>query len=180
MDRISAIPHQKQAVVFVQNIRRNYMSKNKNERPRSGGCMIAGAVLLIAAGLWGAVRLSETDDSIRGSTNSERIQFINSCGWETEATHCDLTEVRIPTNFDEVYEEYNDLQILQGFDLRPYRAHSVKKYTYNITNYHTEGASAFSQEMYANILVENGIIIAADISSGEAGGLVTVLYHDET
>lgn len=155
------------------------MSKSKTTRPRSGGCIMAGAALLIAAGIWGAVRLSETDDSISGMTNGDRIAFINACGWETETTHCDLTEVRIPTNFDDVYEQYNDLQLLQGFDLRPYRAHSVKKYTYNITNYLSAGASAPSAEMYANLLVENGRIIGADISSGEAGGLVTVLFHEE-
>ena len=155
------------------------MSKSKRKRPHSGGCIMAGAALLIAAGIWGAVRLSETDNSISGITNGDRIAFINSCGWETEATHCDLTEVRIPTSFDDIYEEYNDLQLLQGFDLRPYRAHSVKKYTYTITNFHSAGTAASSPEMYANLLVENGKIIGADISSAEAGGLVTVLYHAE-
>ena len=140
---------------------------------------MAGAALLLAAGIWGAVRLSEGEDGISGATNGDRIAFINYCGWETEATHCELTEVRIPTNFDEVYEEYNNIQILQGFDLRPYRSHSVKKYTYNITNFHSVGAAASAPEMYANLLVENGKIIGADISSAEAGGLVTVLYHAE-
>ncbi len=140
---------------------------------------MAGAALIIAAGAWGMMRLSATDDSIAGGTNADRIAFISACGWETGATHCDMTEVRIPTNFDEVYEEYNTIQQLQGFDLRPYRAHSVKKYTYNITNYRPQGSTASSPEMYANLLVENDRIIAADISSGEAGGLVTVLFHEE-
>ena len=156
------------------------MNRSDRKRQRSGGCMMAGAALLVAAGIWGAVRLSEQADGISGATNGERVAFINSCGWETEAAHCELTEVRIPVNFDEVYEEYNDIQRMQGFDLRPYRAHSVKKYTYNIINYRNEGASVPSAEIYANLLVENGEIIAADISSGEAGGFVTVLMHDDT
>lgn len=155
------------------------MDKKGKTKTRSGGCIMAGAVLLIAAGIWGAVKLSEQDDRISGATNGERIAFINSCGWETGNMHCDLTEVRIPVNFDEVYEEYNDLQMLQGFDLRPYRAHSVKKYTYNITNYRSSGSADAVAEMYANLLVEDGEIIGADISSGEAGGLVTVLYHED-
>lgn len=155
------------------------MERKKHSRPRSGGCAMAGAALLLAAGIWGAVRLSEDDDAIAGATNDQRIAFINACGWETEATHCELTEVRIPVDFDEVYEEYNRIQIMQGFDLREYRAHSVKKYTYNLTNYRPDGANDAHALIYANLLVENGEIIGADISSGEAGGLVTVLYHEE-
>ena len=149
------------------------------KKARSGGCMAAGMALLIAAGIWGILQLSEKDEAIAGSSNAERISFINECGWQTEATHCDLTEVRIPVNFDEIYEEYNELQLMQGFDLRPYRAHSVKKYTYYITNYRENGSSAAAPDIYANLLVEDGEIIAADISSAEAGSLVTVLKYKE-
>ena len=143
---------------------------------RSGGCMALGLALLAAAGAWGAVRLAAQDERIAGGTNAERIAFINECGWQTEATHCEVTEVRVPVDFDEVYEEYNELQRMQGFDLRPYRAHSVKKYTYIITN-HSDNVNA--PDICANLLVEDGEIIAADISSAEAGGMVTVLKYSE-
>lgn len=145
------------------------------KKTRGGGCMVLGLALLAAAGIWGVVRLSMDREDIAGGTNAERIAFINECGWQTEATHCELTEVRIPVNFDEVYEEYNELQQLQGFDLRPYRAHSVKKYTYIITNYH-ENVNA--PDIYADLLVEDGKIIGADISSlGDS--MVTVLKYSE-
>ena len=149
------------------------------KKRRSGSCMLIGMALLIAAGAWGIFRLSEGNDTIAGSTNAERIAFINECGWQTEASHCELTEVRIPVNFDEVYEQYNELQLMQGFDLRPYRAHSVKKYTYCITNYREEGSTSAAPDIFANLLVEDGEIIAADISSAEAGSLVTVLKYDK-
>lgn len=152
------------------------MMTKKNTR---GGCaLLAGAVLLIAAAIWGLVRLSGGESPPDGSTNNARISFINGCGWETEATHCELTEIRIPVNFDEVYEEYNELQLKQGFDLRPYRAHSVKQYTYLITNYRDDSGGAPLPDIYADLLVENGCIIGADISSGEAGSFVAVLKHD--
>ncbi len=148
------------------------------KKSRSGICMIAGMALLAAAGIWGVMRLSDGKTAISGSSNAERIAFINECGWQTEMTHCELTEVRIPVNFDDVYEEYNDLQLMQGFDLRPYRAHSVKKYTYYITNYR-ENASAADADIFANLLVEDGKIIGADISSAEAGSFVTVLKYEK-
>lgn len=148
---------------------------------RSPVLIAAGFLLLAAAAVWGIIRLSSGDEAIPAATNEQRIAFIRECGWETELTHCDLTEVRIPVNFDEVYEEYNGLQLMQGFDLRPYRAHSVKKYTYLISNYREEEGGTPLPDIYANLLVEDGVLIGADISSGEAGGLVTVLKHaDET
>lgn len=149
-------------------------------KKRGGGALIAGALLLIAAAIWGLVRLSGGAAPIDGSTNEARISFINSCGWETDVSHCELTEIRIPVNFDEIYEEYNALQKKQGFDLRPYRAHSVKQYTYLIHNYREAGCDTPLPDIYANLLVENGVIIGADISSGEAGSFVTVLKHDES
>ncbi len=149
------------------------------KKSRSRGCVLIGIALLAAAGIWGAMRVASDEDSIAGSSNAERIAFINGCGWQTEVTHCELTEVRIPVNFDEVYEDYNHIQQLQGFDLRPYRAHSVKKYTYNITNYSGNGNPSLIPDICANLLVEDGVIIGADISSPEAGGLVTVLKHEE-
>lgn len=150
-----------------------------SKKTHNSGCLTAGIVLLVAAAIWGLVRLSGGSDAIQGATNEQRLSFINQCGWETDMTHCELTEVRIPVNFDEVYEEYNEIQLMQGFDLRPYRAHSVKKYTYNISNYLSEGSSSALPDIYANLLVEDGQIIGADISSGEAGGMVTVLKHEE-
>ncbi len=146
---------------------------------RPAGLIVIGLVLLAAAGAWGIFRLSAGDEGIEGATNAQRIAFINECGWQTDVTHCDVTEVRIPVNFDDVYSDYNDIQLLQGFDLRPYRAHSVKKYTYNISNFRPEGSSAPAADIYANLLVEDGMIIGADISSGESGGLLTVLMHDD-
>lgn len=149
------------------------------QNTRSGGALIAGAVLLILAAIWGLIKLSGGAKPVDGSTNNARIAFITSCGWETDPTHCELTEVRIPVNFDEVYEEYNHLQLEQGFDLRPHRAHSVKQYTYLIHNYHDVGSGTPLPDIYANLLVENGEIIGADISSGEAGSFVAVLRHEE-
>ncbi len=133
--------------------------------------LLIGVILLLAAGVWIIFKLVIPDNKgIAGGTNEERIAFIESCGWETGITHSDLCEVRIPINFDEAYSEYNDIQRKQGFDLRKYRACTVKKYTFPIKN-----AGNDNTELFANLLVYEGMIIGADISSAEAGGIVTVL-----
>ncbi len=140
---------------------------------RSGKTLLLGVILLISAALWGLVRLAGSDnDKIPGATNEERLAYIESFGWDAGITHTDAREVRIPANFDEEYEQYNALQKEQGFDLMKYRARSVKKFTYTITNF--EGADPVVP-ITANLLVLDGEIIGADISSAEAGGFVTVL-----
>lgn len=137
--------------------------------------LMAGIIMLIVAAIWALTRIfGGGSEGIPGETNQQRIDYIESFGWNTGITHCELEEVRIPVNFDEVYEEYNDLQRKQGFDLTRYRAHSVKKYTYEISR-----TDDNPLPLYANLLVENGIIIGADITSAEAGGLITVLAEPE-
>ncbi len=144
------------------------------ERKRgSGKALLIGILLLLAAAVWVVIRLTVVNGGgIPGDTNEERISYINSFGWSTGITHSDVKEVRIPAEFDEAYEQYNALQKEQGFDLRRYRACRVKKYTYQIENF-DEGDPAVP--IAANLLVYEGRIIGADISSAEADGLVTVL-----
>lgn len=141
-------------------------------KKRSGKAMIIGAVLLILAGLWGIVRLTSHGSELPdGGTAEKRIEYIRSFGWEVGIAPTAIKEIRIPANFDEAYEQYNALQREQGFDLRKYRACYAYKYTYDILNY----SEPSPVPICANLIVYEGQIIGADISSSEASGLVTVL-----
>lgn len=142
------------------------------KRKRSEKAAVIGAVMLILAGLWGLIRLNlNGDDRPDGSTAEKRIEYIKSFGWDVGIAPTTIKEIRIPANFDEAYEQYNALQREQGFDLRKYRACYAYKYTYDILNYTTPS----SVPICANLIVCDGRIIGADISSSEANGLVTVL-----
>lgn len=141
-------------------------------KKRSGKALIIGVILLILAGLWGIIRLNTGgDDRPDGSTAEQRIEYIRSFGWDVGIAPTAIKEIRIPANFDEAYEQYNALQREQGFDLRKYRACYAYKYTYDILNY----AEPSPVPICANLIVYEGRIIGADISSSEANGLVTVL-----
>ena len=142
-----------------------------DRKKSEGKTILAGFLILSAAALWCAVKLSAQNESgIAGATNEQRVAYIESFGWDASTVPTDQREVRIPANFDEAYEEYNALQKEQGFDLRKYRACSVKKFTYLI-----DSRDDPAVPIVANLLVLDGEIIGADISSAEAGGLVTVL-----
>lgn len=150
------------------------MSEKKRH---SGKTMLLGVLLLAGAALWGLFRLNSSGSGgVCGETNSDRLSYIESFGWDAGIIHTDVCEVRIPAEFDEAYEQYNALQLEQGFDLRRYRACTVKKYTYNIKE---AGGEAPAVPMLASLLVLDGEIIGADISSAEADGFVTVLAGNE-
>ncbi len=142
-------------------------------RARSGKTAVIGIILLIAAGIWILTRfISTAAGGISGKNDYERIAFIESFGWDAGNVPVEIEEIRIPVEFDEAYEQYNDLQREQGFDLRKYRAHIAKKYTYELKNF---DGSTPAVPIFANLIVIDGNIVGADISSAQADGLVTVL-----
>ncbi len=143
------------------------------KKPRSGRTAMIGVILIILAAVWGIVRLSAgSGPRVSGETNEERVKYIESFGWDSDTVPSEVEEIRIPSRFDEAYEQYNALQKEQGFDLRKYRACYVKKYTYPIKNF--DGADP-AVPICANLLVIDGEIVGADISSAEADGLVAAL-----
>ena len=102
----------------------------KNDTKRSRLPLAAGLILFAAAALWALTRsFGCGTDSIPGATNKQRIAYIESFGWDPGFTHTAVENVRIPVEFDDVYEEYNALQRKQGFDLRKYRAHTPSSAT---------------------------------------------------
>ena len=138
----------------------------KDQTKRSRLPLVLGLLLLAAAVVWLGCRLIRSGESgIPGETEQQRISYIESFGWDAGITRVDVKEIRIPVDFDEVYEEYNAIQRQQGFDLRRYRAHSVRQYTYEISRTDDDPVP-----MLAHLLVENGVIIGADITSAQAGG----------
>ena len=99
-------------------------------------------------------------------TAEDRIAFLRQFGWEVETVPVEEAEVTIPAEFDKVYQSYNELQKRQGLDLLKYKNKRVTRYTYKVTNYKSEG------EVWANLFVYRGKIIACDVSSADPTGFV--------
>lgn len=137
---------------------------------------VFACILLCFAAVWFVLRIvSNPKEGPDGSTNASRIAFIQSYGWETAAVPDSVEEVRIPARFDEAYEQYNALQKEQGFNLKRYSAAYAHKYTYRITNYEGENPVV---PINVNLLVIDGKIIGADISSAQADGFVAALVKE--
>ena len=129
----------------------------------------AAVVVLLALLLTGGNEPSappeEGGPSLDASTNEARIAFLSSFGWTVNDVPTETQEVRVPTEFNEVFTRYNTLQQSQGFDLSELAGKTLRRYVYAITNYpgSTEGC-------YATVLVYKNKIVGGDVSCTNQGG----------
>jgi len=80
--------------------------------------------VLIAAGLFllfNAKKEADSDKLFTMSTNAERVEYLNSKGWIVNPDPVSTTDIVIPSEFNDTYKSYNDLQQSQGFDLSQYK-----------------------------------------------------------
>jgi len=109
---------------------------------------------------------------INCSTAALREDYLSSLGWKYgEVTQ---KEVTIPATFNQVYQNYNELQKEQGFNLENYKGRTAVLYTYTITNYND------NENVIANLLVSDGVLIGADLCdpSADSGFLVALGKND--
>lgn len=99
-------------------------------------------------------------------TNEDRVSFLKSYGWEVAPEAVEIVEVTIPSEFDKVYQQYNELQKGEGLDLKKYRGKSVKRYTYTVENYDSETT------VFANVIVYKNKVIGGDVSSADPNGFI--------
>ncbi len=105
--------------------------------------------------------------SRKAKDNEERRTFLTQLGWTCGEEPVEVMDIRVPEAFNDVYEQYNELQKSQGFDLEKYAGKRVKRYTYEITNYPGE-----TEGVRANLLVADGVVIGGDISSVALDGFM--------
>ena len=127
-------------------------------------------VLVIAAVIFAAVyainRVLKPKDIVMTS-EQEMLNFLHDLGWETSESAINIREVTIPAEWNEVYAKYNDLQLQQGFDLEDYKGASATVYSFRILNY-----DGRPDNMVANLLICDGVLVGGDISCTELGGFM--------
>lgn len=111
----------------------------------------------------------------RGETDTRSIEFLNGYGWEVEERVIDQADVIIPKPFDRVYENYNEIQLEAGLDLRPYMGMRGVRYTYIVTNYPKD----VGEEVRANVICINGKPIGGDIMTVSLQGFMHSLKFSD-
>lgn len=108
--------------------------------------------------------------NMRVETDEQRLAFFSQFGWQVNETPVEIKEIVVPTEFDDTYTEYNDLQKQQNLNLEKYKGVRVKSFSYEVLNY--PGYTDKPGVIRANILVYDNTVIAGDICSIELNGFM--------
>lgn len=132
--------------------------------------LVIMVVLLIGAVFRFDIRPETTESETSGTDSFSVADYIASFGIETDESTCVIDEVIVPTEFNDVYENYNAIQKEQGFDLALYKGKTLSRYTLEVTNY-TEK----EKDVFAEVLTYRGKVVAADIYCTNAEGFILPL-----
>ena len=109
----------------------------------------------------------EIERPTRVRTNEQRLQYIASYGWKVEPEPVEIIEVIIPSEFDAVYGEYNELQKAAGYDLARHAGRRAIRYTYVVTNYPGQ-----AEDVRLNLLVRDNRVIGGDVYMAGPNGFM--------
>ena len=109
-----------------------------------------------------------------GSTNEKRISYIKSYGWKVSEQPEEKTLTLIPEIFSKTLEQYNDMQLSSGFDLKPLSGKEITRFSYKLLNHPLDKNYA-----RVNIFVYKGQIVASDVSSTKLDGFMHAIYKKD-
>lgn len=110
------------------------------------------------------------------SDDRKNIEFLNNYGWETTGKYTEAVKITIPKTFDDVYKNYNELQLLAGLDLSKYKGKDAIRYTYIVKNFPLD----IDQTVYANVICVNKKPIAGDVMTVKSDGFMYSLNYLKT
>ena len=100
-------------------------------------------------------------------TSADASNFLAQFGWTVDGGNVKSAKVTIPSEFDKVFAQYNEIQRAQGLDLSKYKRKELTRYTFEVTNYPN-----YEGKVYANVLVYRNKVVAGDICSADVSGFV--------
>ncbi|MDR1157815.1 MAG: DUF4830 domain-containing protein [Oscillospiraceae bacterium] len=139
------------------------------------GVLLCGIILLVARLGADPQNVAEPTPAPRGiHDNDDRVAYLESFGWRVEPQPLEVQEVRIPDEFDPILQNYNEIQLSQGFDLSRHKGKRVIRYRYAILNYPQE-----TFEVYADLLVDGDTVIGSDVHTAELDGFMAGLTRPD-
>ena len=112
--------------------------------------------------------LSSCGKQYPAKTEEQIESFLSDNGVEMSGKPSEKS-ILIPEEFGEVYENYNELQKKQGFDLKKYRSKDATVYTYGVISVNGE----HKENTEAHVIVCGEVIIGGDIASVALDGEMT-------
>ena len=136
--------------------------------------VLAGVLLIAAIVLVRRLQAAPSpgEEPVTAATDQERVTYLGELGWEADPAPIETLTFSLPDPLNEAYEEYNQLQLEQGFDLTPYAGMQVQRYSYAIRNY-----PGYPEQVQADLYLCGGVIIAGDILYyGDQGFVATLEF----
>ncbi|MBE6800123.1 MAG: DUF4830 domain-containing protein [Ruminococcaceae bacterium] len=112
--------------------------------------------------------------SLSAVSEEDILSFISNYGWQVDDAPVEVRDVIIPETFDDVYNNYNEIQLEQGFNLEKYAGQRVKRWTYIVRNY--PDTSPTDDFIRINILVSDGVVVGGDVCSVKLDGFMHGFY----
>ena len=131
------------------------------------GLILSLGIVLSAVGERSLAVSADTEIDYGGiKTREDRIAFMERFGVKVDEDSEVSEQFRMPPDFDRVIVGYNELQRRQGLDLSKYKGKRVTRYTYKLSG---------EENVYANLFVHRGKIVACDVSDASPEGFVRPL-----
>ncbi len=100
-------------------------------------------------------------------TPQAQRDYAASYGWKIGDEPISVTEFTIADQFDKALEQYNEIQLSQGFDLRLLKGQTVRRYTYELLNYPSRKTG-----VRLSLVIADGAVVGGDISSVDGDGFM--------
>lgn len=146
-------------------------------RAQRNGAIILLLIALLAAGIVMVCGKMYRENREKIKENEDRIDYLFQLGWTAEPTPITEQIVLLPEEFPPVLEQYNSLQLQQGYDLKKYAGKEVEMYVYRILNYPQPPNSG---DVYACLYIYRGKVIGGDIHSASLTGFMEGLRKQQT
>lgn len=111
-----------------------------------------------------------------GSDKEHRLSYLSSLGWSCKELDNKTREITIPSQFNEIYQNYAQMLKESGYDIYAYRGEKATVYRYELLNF--KGDSGYQKDVGITLIVSNGKIIAGDISSNLLDGFMKALHSN--
>lgn len=143
--------------------------------------LIAGVVI---KGSFGGTKNNAVSEkhgeySLSAKNKEQHLDFLMQFGYSINGDAVIEKDVIIPEEFNAVYEEYNQLQVLQGLDLSKYKGKVAKQYVYEISSIaeHSTQDEAIGS-MYGVLLVYRDKVIGGHLENGLEGAQLLTFWGE--
>lgn len=153
---------------------KEWISMSKSCKARGKVALAVLLVLVIAAAVFLLGKAKQEADSDRFfamAGNAERVEFLNRQGYIVKPDPVRREDVTVPSEFNNTYKSYVEMQQAQGLDLAEHKGDKATLFSYAVLNY-----PEYSENVFADLLVADNKLIACQLRyDDEENGFVKPL-----